>query len=223
MPGQILAGQHIPFGLECGDPALPQHAREKAVKALVVARGHRVAPGSHIAMMYQQMLGPEMGIKHRRKEQVGQPAFEPVSLMHQLVAVIDPDRAADDADAEEEQDLFQRVQVVGMGDIPDRAENHAELQREPDQRDRAIPEKLFLGGLKVRVFQIEPGEGVKNGEQPPGGERHQQQPEPALGRDEDEKRDQAERQPEGQGVVQFGDGCSGDHRATRYDGTRGTV
>ena len=109
------------------------------------------------------------------------------------MAVIDANCAGDHADAEEEQDLLKHVQVVGDRDIPDHPENHAELEREPDQRDQPIPKEIFLAGLKIGVFQVQPGRGIQHGEQPPGRERHQDEPPAALIGDKDDQRDQAQR------------------------------
>ena len=63
------------------------------METFVIARCHRVARGADVAMMDQQMLGPEMGIEDHREKEIAQPTFRSGFLVHQFVAVVDPDRA----------------------------------------------------------------------------------------------------------------------------------
>jgi hypothetical protein len=95
VPGQVLPLQHRHLGLPGGRRALAQDAGEKAVEPFVVARRHRVARGADMEVMDPQMLGPEMRVEDRGQQKIGQPALQLRLLVHQLVAVVDPDGPGD--------------------------------------------------------------------------------------------------------------------------------
>ena len=145
-PRPSLAGQHRRLGPPGRRRAFPQHPEEEAVEALVVARRHRIARGADMAVMDQQMLGPEMRIEHAGQQQIAQPALQPGlsgasarghrrcrwcprSPRCRRTAPASPSRADGSPCAHP----------------PDHPEDHRELHREPDQRDQPVPEQLGLG------------------------------------------------------------------------------
>mmetsp|Transcript_23231 Transcript_23231/g.39952 ORF Transcript_23231/g.39952 Transcript_23231/m.39952 type:complete len:251 (+) Transcript_23231:1057-1809(+) len=106
---QLFARQHCLFCAPGRVKALLEYAGVKPVETLAHAGGDRIAWRGDITVMHQQVLGPEMGIEDHGEQSIGQPAFEFVLLVHQLVAVVDPHRARDHADAKENSQLFERV------------------------------------------------------------------------------------------------------------------
>ena len=197
-PGQIAPRQHVTFRLEGRCQRLPQDTREKPVKPLVIPRGHRVARRADMAVMHQQMFRPEMRIEHHRQQQIGQVALDLVLLMHQLVAVIDPDCAGDHPHAKEQHDLLKARQMLRMAHIPDQAEQRDELHGRPDQGDRAIPCQLCRICLGVGVFGIKTKQRVKQRKEIPGDKRQQDDGPPPLHRAQPGHRNQQKREPERQ-------------------------
>ena len=174
------------------------------MEAFIVAGSDRIAGGTDIAVMHQKMLGAEMRIQHHRHQDVAQPSFGPVLLMHEFVGIDDAHGAGNDPDAKEQADFGGDGQVFGLGGVPDQAEDRDKLDEGPDHGDQAIPVKIFLGCLQVRVFQVEPDDSVQRGKQIPCCGRHQQHPPGAKPRHDPDQRDQQERQPEWQGAGQLG-------------------
>ncbi len=104
------------------------------METFVVARRDRIARRADIAVMHQQVFG--RGNANRAPwPAANRPAsVRPVFLVHQLVAVVDPDRAGDHADAEEQRRACSSVvRCAACGDVPDQAEQRDELHRRPDQ------------------------------------------------------------------------------------------
>ena len=85
-----------------------------------------------------------MRIKHHCQQQVAHGAFQTVFLVHQLMAVIDPDRARDHAHAEEHHEFLKTRQVVGIAHIPDQREEGHKLHRSPDPGDHFVKDQVIF-------------------------------------------------------------------------------
>ena len=87
--------------------------------------------------------------------------------MHQLVAVVDPDRACDHPDTKEQHDGFERPEVLSAGDIIKQAEECEKLEGDPDFGDERVGRQMFFANVRVCIFCVEAKDGIKTREQIP--------------------------------------------------------
>ena len=181
------------------------------MEALVIARGHPVAGGANMGVVDQEVLGTEVAIQNSGQQQVRQPAFEPVGLVHQLVAVNDADRAGQHADAKEDTEFLPQLQMPGPGHVPERRIDQNDLDRQPDPGDQTIPEQVLFRRFRVRVLRIAPQGRVQDRIEPPGAHRRQQQEPTALRGRQPDRGQERQRQGKGQGAGEFRDFGRGNH------------
>ena len=182
--------------------ALHQNTREKAVKAFVIAGGHRVFWRADPQVMHPQMFRPEVAVQNCRQQQIGQPPLCPRLLMHQLMAVVDSNCPGNHPHAKEQRDLFQGSQMAGLRHIPDQRKQQDELDRKPDHGDDTIPEQARLGRAEVGIIGIQTRQRVNDRKHAPGIQRQQHNRPSPDDRAQDGNRNHAQRQPERQGVAQ---------------------
>ena len=96
-PGPAQHGPLCGYGRK---KALSQHPGKEMVKTLIIACCDRILRGSDIPMMHQQMLAAKMRIQHHRQKPIRHPALMRSFLMHQLMAIIDTNRARHHAQTE---------------------------------------------------------------------------------------------------------------------------
>jgi hypothetical protein len=121
---------------------LPEDAGEEAVEALVVARRDGIGGSAHVAVMHQEVFGAEMGVENRGEQDVGEPPFQPVLLVHQFVGVGDAHRSGQDADRRRRGRVSPMPPRVSGLHVPDQPEDHHDLERRPDHRDQSVEAKV---------------------------------------------------------------------------------
>ncbi len=169
------------------------------MKAHVVGRRDRIARGADIAVMHQQVFGAEMAVKNRRQQEVAEPAFRAVLLVHQFMRVGDADRPGNHSHPEEETDLLREAEVIGARHVVDHPVKRQGLDRKPDQGDGAVPEKRLLRRRGVGVLVVLAKQRVEDRDADPAIDGQQKHGPAAMHGADHRKRDQHQREPERQG------------------------